>query len=202
MKIQKYGHSLCAMDGLIYSIGGKNTHYCLNTFECYRIKSNSWEELESLSTPRSNCVAFIWDKCIYALQGTKEYKVFNYSAEKYIKGKGWVNVVMKNVENISEYLFPIVQRNSILLLKDNSTANASNLTTKVYSVCIKNNEIVWDITHSLPFYSFMQPIRSGGMFGENSFYLLTGQQYLYSSKTNDSNWKMLRQIKIMPKQSH
>ncbi|XP_078493669.1 kelch-like protein 25 [Ciona intestinalis] len=94
MKIARSTHSVVALNGNLFSLGGKN----LCSVERYDPLSDEWEDVAPMQTPRSSFVAVVLNNVIYAIGGN-DGKQRLKSVEKYnVEDDTWVYVEDMNIE--------------------------------------------------------------------------------------------------------
>lgn len=99
MSVRKIGHSLCYLDGFIYSIGGKtNDKVCTKLCERYDVANDSWSSIAQMAYGRSRAgvTTFVnskGDKSIYAFFGSDSLQIVNNTIEQYVvKDNKWNHI--------------------------------------------------------------------------------------------------------------
>ncbi|XP_078486235.1 kelch-like protein 12 [Ciona intestinalis] len=97
MKIARYGHSIVAHNGHLYSLGGYGSGY-LCSMERYDPFLDEWKDVAPMQTPRGCFAAVVLNNAIYAIGGY-DGKQRLKSVEKYnVDDDTWVYVGNMNIE--------------------------------------------------------------------------------------------------------
>ena len=101
MKYSRINHSMIGYNDKIYSVGGENN----DTVECYNIKTNTWETLNSMSRKRSHPILYIYNEHNSLDNKVYLYAFFGKENNQYLEDIERLNIVNEDTPQWEIILF-------------------------------------------------------------------------------------------------